>query len=68
MSKPKRTKDPHEGLTLLKANHRDYPVDPAQAPLETFPNPNPGRDYEITFDCPEFTALCPLTGQPSTQG
>ena len=64
MSKPKKTKDPHEGLTLLKANHRDYPVDPAQAPLETFPNPNPGRDYEITFDCPEFTALCPLTGQP----
>jgi 7-cyano-7-deazaguanine reductase len=32
--------------------------------LETFPNPNPDRDYEITFDCPEFTCLCPLTGQP----
>ncbi len=32
--------------------------------LETFPNPEPGRDYEIRFDCPEFTCLCPLTGQP----
>jgi len=32
--------------------------------LETFDNPNPGRDYEIAFDCPEFTCLCPLTGQP----
>ncbi len=32
--------------------------------LETFANPNPERDYEIEFDCPEFTCLCPLTGQP----
>lgn len=32
--------------------------------LQTFPNPNPGRDYEIRMDCPEFTCLCPLTGQP----
>ena len=32
--------------------------------LETFENPNPERDYEIEFDCPEFTCLCPLTGQP----
>ena len=32
--------------------------------LETFPNPAPVRDYEIAFDCPEFTCLCPLTGQP----
>ncbi len=32
--------------------------------LQTFPNPKPGRDYEITFDCPEFTCVCPLTGQP----
>ncbi len=32
--------------------------------LETFPNPHPGRDYEIEFACPEFTCLCPLTGQP----
>lgn len=32
--------------------------------LETFPNPRPGRLYEIAFDAPEFTCLCPLTGQP----
>jgi len=32
--------------------------------LETFPNPKPERDYLIRFDCPEFTCLCPKTGQP----
>jgi 7-cyano-7-deazaguanine reductase len=32
--------------------------------LEVFDNPAPDRDYEISFDCPEFTCLCPLTGQP----
>jgi len=32
--------------------------------LETFPNPRPGRDYEIAFECPEFTCVCPKTGQP----
>lgn len=32
--------------------------------LQTFKNPNAERDYEIAFDCPEFTCLCPLTGQP----
>lgn len=32
--------------------------------LETFPNPRPERDYEIHFSCPEFTCVCPKTGQP----
>ena len=32
--------------------------------LESFKNPAPQRDYEISFDCPEFTCVCPLTGQP----
>jgi len=32
--------------------------------LLRFDNPSPERDYEIFFDCPEFTCLCPLTGQP----
>lgn len=32
--------------------------------LETFANPATDRDYEIEFECPEFTCLCPLTGQP----
>jgi 7-cyano-7-deazaguanine reductase len=34
------------------------------ARLETFPNPRPGRDYEIAIDCPEFTSVCPKTGLP----
>lgn len=32
--------------------------------LETFPNPSPGREYTIEIVCPEFTSLCPKTGQP----
>lgn len=32
--------------------------------LETFPNPRPGREYVIQFEIPEFTCLCPKTGQP----
>jgi 7-cyano-7-deazaguanine reductase len=32
--------------------------------LETFPNPQPDRDYLIRHVCPEYTALCPVTGQP----
>lgn len=39
------------------------PTEPSKG-LETFPNPKPERDYEVSFDCPEFTCLCPLTGQP----
>jgi 7-cyano-7-deazaguanine reductase len=37
---------------------------PSVSQLETFPNPNPGRDYVIEIVCPEFTSLCPKTGQP----
>jgi 7-cyano-7-deazaguanine reductase len=39
------------------------PSSPSRS-LETFPNPNPDRDYQIAFECPEFTCVCPLTGQP----
>ena len=39
------------------------PSQPSKA-LETFPNPAPERNYEIAFDCPEFTSVCPKTGQP----
>lgn len=42
---------------------RGVPSSPSKT-LETFDNPRPGRDYEIAFDCPEFTCLCPKTGQP----
>lgn len=37
---------------------------PQASQLETFANPAPGRDYTIEIVCPEFTSLCPLTGQP----
>ncbi len=39
------------------------PTQPSRT-LETFPNPKPERDYVIRFECPEFTCLCPKTGQP----
>ena len=37
---------------------------PPPRDLETFPNPHPERDYQIHMECPEFTCLCPRTGQP----
>lgn len=39
------------------------PSKPARE-LVTFPNPRPGREYLIRHDCPEYTAVCPVTGQP----
>ena len=58
------TEADYSGLTLLKKNHKDYPDSPEKAKIETFRNAFPKRDYVITFDCPEFTSLCPITGQP----
>jgi 7-cyano-7-deazaguanine reductase len=40
------------------------PSSPEEACLERVPNPAPGRRYTIRFTCPEFTSLCPITGQP----
>lgn len=51
-------------LTLLKRSENNYPTSPDQAKLETFDNKFPNRDYVITFDCPEYTSLCPVTNQP----
>ena len=53
-----------DGLTLLGNQHVSYPTDYAPSLLETFDNKHPGRDYMVTFRCPEFTTLCPITGQP----
>ena len=39
------------------------PTEPSRE-LKVFPNPKPERDYEIRMECPEFTCLCPMTGQP----
>ncbi len=51
-------------LTLLGSGPLPMRPSPDQARLEAFPNPQPARAYQITFDCPEFTSLCPVTGQP----
>jgi 7-cyano-7-deazaguanine reductase len=40
------------------------PASPEEAQLDTVPNPHPGHAYVVRFTCPEFTSLCPLTGQP----
>jgi len=53
-----------KGLTLLKQSHTAYPASPDEARLESFENAYPDRDYWVNLDCPEFTALCPVTGQP----
>jgi len=42
----------------------DYPTDYAPELLETFDNKHPDNDYWVRFNCPEFTTLCPITGQP----
>jgi 7-cyano-7-deazaguanine reductase len=62
--KKRRQKLEGMGLTLLGGKTRDYPSRPEEAKLEAFENSHPGRAYWITFDCPEFTAVCPITGQP----
>ncbi len=59
-----RTKEEMEGVTLLGNKGTDYPADYAPQVLETFPNKHPDHDYFVKFHCPEFTSLCPLTGQP----
>jgi 7-cyano-7-deazaguanine reductase len=51
------------GLTLL-GHHAPQPRSPEEAVLERVPNPHPGTRYCVRFVAPEFTSLCPLTGQP----
>lgn len=55
---------PRDGLSLLGQSHTEYPTSPDNAALEAFENRYSDRDYWVEFDCPEFTALCPMTGQP----
>lgn len=59
-----RKADELTSCTLLGAAGTKYPTDYAPEMLETFPNKHPEADYLVTFDCPEFTSLCPKTGQP----
>ncbi|MCM1320188.1 MAG: preQ(1) synthase [Muribaculaceae bacterium] len=59
-----RTDKELEGVTLLGNQGTKYPTDYDPSLLETFENKHPEREYVVTFDCPEFTTLCPKTGQP----
>ncbi|HEY2681617.1 MAG TPA: preQ(1) synthase [Candidatus Udaeobacter sp.] len=49
---------------LLGHSDAKIPPSPAQARLETFPNPAPERNYRIQFETDDFTSVCPVTGQP----
>jgi 7-cyano-7-deazaguanine reductase len=51
-------------LTLLKQNESNYPEIPEKSILEAFDNRYSERHYWVTFNCPEFTARCPVTNQP----
>jgi 7-cyano-7-deazaguanine reductase len=53
-----------ENLTLLGQSKTEYPQTYSPTVLERFHNRYPQQDYVVELDCPEFTCLCPLTGQP----
>lgn len=61
-----RTDKDLQGITKLGsgAQHTAYTTDYAPEVLETFANKHPDNDYFVKFNCPEFTSLCPVTGQP----
>ena len=59
-----RTADETKDLTLLGNQKTVYKDHYAPEVLETFVNKHPDNDYMVTFRCPEFTSLCPITGQP----
>jgi 7-cyano-7-deazaguanine reductase len=57
------TEKPYDHLTLL-GHPALQPASPDDARLERVANPAPGKKYTVRLTCPEFTSLCPLTGQP----
>ena len=60
----KNTKRTTGTLTKLGSECTEYSTDYNPSVLETFDNKHPGNDYFVKFNCPEFTSLCPITGQP----
>ena len=58
-----RSKEELQGVSLL-GHKTAYKSDYAPEVLESFPNKHPQNDYWVKFNCPEFTSLCPMTGQP----
>lgn len=59
-----RNSDELKNLALLGASSTKYPTDYDPSLLEAFENKHPEDDYLVTLLCPEFTSLCPKTGQP----
>lgn len=59
-----RNEKEKEGITLLGNQGTKYNYNYAPEILETFVNKHPDNDYFVKFNCPEFTTLCPITGQP----
>jgi 7-cyano-7-deazaguanine reductase len=59
---PRKNNEP--GMSLLGSNHQNYPTTYTPDILEAFENKHPDNDYMVTLHCPEFTSLCPKTGQP----
>lgn len=59
-----RTNDELQGISLLGNQNTKYEYAYAPDVLEVFENKHPGNDYWVKFNCPEFTSLCPKTGQP----
>ncbi|KFL42528.1 7-cyano-7-deazaguanine reductase [Lysinibacillus sp. BF-4] len=59
-----RSEENLEGLTLLGNQNTKYLFEYAPEVLEAVPNLHTGRDFFVKFNCPEFTSLCPMTGQP----
>ena len=59
-----RTADEVKTCTLLGNQGVKYPTQYCPEILETFKNKHPENEYLVTFNCPEFTSLCPKTGQP----
>ncbi len=57
------TKDTYKGLSQLGKDIK-APASPEEARLDRVANPRPDSDYFVRFTCPEFTSLCPVTGQP----
>ncbi|MFO7871369.1 MAG: preQ(1) synthase [Kiritimatiellia bacterium] len=57
-------KKARENLSILKESKTAWPDSPDTARLEAFENSSPDRDYRVEFHSPEFTSLCPVTGQP----
>ena len=59
-----RNENEKGSISLLGSNKTAYNFDYTPEVLESFPNKHPGNDYFVKFNCPEFTSLCPITGQP----